>query len=147
MWSVDEVYGLMEPKVGPGPWLLRSIPVSGTGIPILGPTVLSHRFAAYVPTRDRNGIMLDETLRKTVFASVKLLLVERCGGCTVSEQVGTWIDQFGTVMEEPVSVIESYNARPFDDETVRLVIGQIGKGLNQDTVTTIHDNYMKQWAY
>src|SRR5581483_10170879 len=80
---------------------------------------LDHYFCLYVPTAN-GGVVIDRDLHEQVVREVTEQFAGLFGGATVTQGQGAWLNASGTLVLEPVTLVES-----FTDEDGYAYAGQV----------------------
>lgn len=126
-------------------------PTSLTGDPIplsksLSGQSLEHRIKVYIPSKDRNEVLIDPATRALSAAEIKTVLSHYAGGCTAFDGRGSWIDPIRGLVDEDVTVIESFSPAPFTRELLAEIVAIILSKLNQAAAAIIVGDKMLQFC-
>lgn len=92
------------------------------------------RVALYVPTIDQNGNPAPN--RDDVLAYTETALARLNGGATSYPGTGSWIDDAGQLVREPVTIVESF-ADAIDRDAIGEIAATIKDLLQQDAVAYV----------
>ena len=121
------------------------IPVAKIGpIPGLNLRIQQRPFHLKIilPSVDQDDQPIPVEKRSVAAAKIKSELSGFAGGCTAQQGQGSWLHPVTGVMDEDVSMIESYSDVAFDLSVVGRMIETILTGMNQHTAAVVMDDVM-----
>jgi hypothetical protein len=132
--SLEKTYGatLAVPVASLGP--IPGVKATAVGLP--------HHIKIFLPSLDRNDQLIEPSVRKAAVVKVKSVLSDATGGCTTHDGKGSWLHPVTGIMDEAVSVIESYSDSPVDPVLLGSMISTILGDLEQHTAAVVMNDVM-----
>lgn len=114
-------------------------PIPGIKTNVVG---LPHRLKVFLPSLDRDEKPIDSLVRQAAVLKVKSALSDATGGCTTHDGKGSWMHPVTGIMDEDVSMVESYSDAPFDPAVIVATISTIIEDLAQHTAAVVMNGVM-----
>jgi hypothetical protein len=141
--SADQIFSGVSLSATHGARL--AVPVSSLGpIPGVKANVvgLPHHIKVFLPSLDHEDQPIDAAIRRAAVARVKSVLSEATGGCTTQAGQGSWLHPVTGIMDEAVSIIESYSDSPVDPSLLGAMISTILDDMAQHTAAVVMNDVM-----